>query len=110
MTLSRIVSGVLGKCWVDSFNTTHVRTPYVVALWCCVSGVLGLSTRTRMRVCFKAEQVKAILFHASFKQPNTPSTLNKYRFRSLNLLVLSSVGYVLGCANSVLALLEGASQ
>lgn len=108
MTISRTVSGVLGTCRVCLANATHIEAPYSVALRCCVSGVLGLSTRTRMRICFKGGKVAKGFFHASFEQPNTPNTLNKNRFEPLNSLGLNCVGYVLSFAKSVLALLKGA--
>lgn len=108
MTISRTVSGVLGTCWVCLANATHIEAPYSVALRCRVSGVLGLSTRTRMRICFKGGKVAKGFFHASFEQPNTPNTLNNNCFDPLNLLGLDCVGYVLSYAKSVLALLKGA--
>lgn len=99
MTSFASVLGVLGCCWVGIGKTTHIRPLKFVALRACVLGVLGLRTRARMRGFLSSVVKHGKNPYASPVKPNTLNTLNTGSSKSLNLLVLECVGFVLAVPN-----------
>lgn len=93
------VLGVLGCCWVGIRKPTHIWPPKFVALRACVLGVLGLRTRARMRGVLSSVIKQGKKPYASPVKPNTPNTLNTGSSKSLNLLGLERVGFVLALPN-----------
>ena len=96
MTTPVSVLGVLGLCWVDFSNPTHIQVAESEALQACVLGVLGLRARARARFFLIAGNDAEKNLYASPKKPNTPNTLNTNFPNALNLLSFKCVGFVLG--------------
>lgn len=110
MTPPVSVLGVLGWCWVGFRKPTQIQVPESVAWRHCVLGVLGvlgLSTRTRMRSTSTTEIEGRINPYANPEKPNTPNTLNTDAFNSLNSLDFVCVGSVLGWLNVCWVLISG---
>ena len=102
MTTPVSVLGVLGLCWVDFSNPTHIQVAESEALQACVLGVLGLRTRARRRAFFNSDSEGEKNPYASLDKPNTPNTLNSYSLNPLNSLAFECVGFVLGLTKCVL--------
>ncbi|WP_128326210.1 hypothetical protein [Pseudomonas alkylphenolica] len=96
MSATNSVLGVLGLCRVAFRGATHVRAADLGALRWSVVGVLGLSSRTRRRATFIGIHQEQNKTHANPKKLNKPNTLNSNRFKALNLLGFTCVGFVLG--------------
>lgn len=107
MTTSIRVLGVLGWCWVDCGRSTQFQTPEYVVLRASVLGVLGLCTRTRMRIFYSCDTSAGIKPHANSEIPNTPNTHNTDTGNQLISLGFKCVGYVLGWLNVCWVLISG---
>ena len=107
MTPPVSVLGVLGWCWVGFRKPTQIQAPKSVAWRHCVLGVLGSSTRTRMRSTSTTEIEGRINLYANPEKPNTPITLNTDASNPLNSLVFMCVGFVLGWLNVCWVMISG---
>lgn len=107
MTPPVSVLGVLGWCWVGLRKPTQIQAPKSVAWRHCVLGVLGSSTRTRMRSTSTTEIAGRINLYANPEKPNTPNTLNTGASNPLNSLVFVCVGFVLGWLNVCWVMISG---
>lgn len=107
MTTSIRVLGVLGWCWVDCGRSTQFQTPESPVLRASVLGVLGLCTRTRIRIFYNCDPSVGTKPHANPERPNTPNTLNTATCNQLISLGFKCVGSVLGWLNVCWVLISG---
>ncbi|WP_256587573.1 hypothetical protein [Pseudomonas sp. HLS-6] len=98
MIMTACVAGVLGLCWVDFLWSTQAKSAFYAGCRGGVVGVLGLSSRTRMRVLFERNKQVKKNPHAIQEKPNKPNTVNTLALKILNLLGFMCVGFVLGIA------------
>lgn len=90
------VLGVLGLCRVGFGCPTQSERPESLVCTLGVLGVLGLSTRARVRVIFCSAISGRKNIYARTNKPNTPNTLNTDVPNPLNSLGFECVGFVLG--------------
>lgn len=98
MITTACVAGVLGLCWADYLWSTQAKSAFYAGCRGGVVGVLGLSSRTRMRVIFERNKQVKKNPHASQEKPNKPNTLNTEPLKPLKSLVFGCVGFVSGSA------------
>lgn len=102
MRTSKSVLGVLGMCWVDFANPTHIEASNGAGC----SGVCRVCwVWRRARACaLNIQQVKGAALGAEFfsyarhEKPNTPNTLNTEGFKALICKGFECVWFVLGRA------------
>ena len=99
MTTSICVLGVLGLCRVGLIYPTQSDCPKSLACAGGVLGVLGLSTRARVRVIFCSAISDRKKLYARTNKPNKPNTLNTLSSNQLISLGFICVGFVSGFGN-----------
>lgn len=107
MTTSICVLGVLGLCRVGLVYPTQSDYPKSLACAGGVLGVLGLSTRARVRVIFCSAISDRKKLYAKTNKPNKPNTLNTHSANQLISLGFACVGFVSGCGNVCWVLVWG---
>ena len=98
MITTACVAGVLGLCWVDFLWSTQAKSAFYAGCRGGVVGVLGLASRTRMRVVFRQGNKEKNIPHANPQKLNKPNTLNTEPLNLLKSFVFGCVGFVSGSA------------